>query len=65
MLEDGTFYGSIPKFKGVWANVEILSQYQEELQNTLEDGIVLGLHHQHCILPITDIDINLETPEVT
>nr|WP_017288398.1 MULTISPECIES: hypothetical protein [Leptolyngbya] len=42
-----------------------MSQYQEELQNTLEDGIVLGLHHQHCILPITDIDINLETPEVT
>lgn len=64
ILEDGTFYGSIPGLKGVWANADTLSQCQEELQDTLEGWIVLGLHYQHHIPPIDGIDINPATAEV-
>jgi predicted RNase H-like HicB family nuclease len=64
ILEDGTFYGSISGLKGVWANADTLSQCQEELQDTLEGWIVVGLHHQQHIPAIAGIDINPKPAEV-
>jgi predicted RNase H-like HicB family nuclease len=64
ILEDnGSFYGEIPGFQGVWANESTLEECRDELQSALEDWIVLGLRLGHT-LPIVDgLDINpvLET----
>ncbi|MBU0512520.1 MAG: type II toxin-antitoxin system HicB family antitoxin [Chloroflexi bacterium] len=57
--DDGTFYGEIPGFQGVWANAETLEECREELQEVLEGWIVLGLQLGH-LLPVID-DINLVT----
>lgn len=46
-LEDGTFYGEIPSFQGVYANTETLESCQEQLQEVLEGWIILGLRLQH------------------
>ncbi len=43
ILEDGTYYGEIPGFQGVWADEKTLEECREELQSTLEDWILLGL----------------------
>ncbi len=38
ILEDnGTFYGEIPGFQGVWSNAATLEDCRRELQEVLED----------------------------
>lgn len=43
ILEDGSYYGDIPGFRGVLANAENLEECRDELQETLEDWILLGI----------------------
>ena len=47
LLEDGTFYGEIAGFQGVYANAETLETCRDLLQEVLEGWIVLGLRLQH------------------
>jgi predicted RNase H-like HicB family nuclease len=51
ILSDGTFYGEIPGFQGVYANAGTLEICREQLQEVLEGWIVLGLRLGHT-LPI-------------
>ncbi len=43
ILEDGSFYGEIPGFDGVWAQAQTLEDCREELRRVLEDWLILGL----------------------
>lgn len=47
ILDDGTYYGDIPGFRGVLANAVTLEECREELQETLEDWILLGVKLGH------------------
>ncbi|HQV94309.1 MAG TPA: hypothetical protein PLA27_09605 [Anaerolineales bacterium] len=47
ILEDKTYYGELPGFQGVWANMDSLDACREELQSVLEDWLVLGLRTGH------------------
>lgn len=51
--DDGTFYGEIPDFDGVYANSDSLAVCREELQEVLEDWIVFRVS-RHLSLPIID-----------
>ena len=42
-IEDGTYFGSIPRFKGVWANEKSRATCKRELQEVLEEWIVINL----------------------
>ncbi len=53
VLEDGTFYGEIPGFQGVYANAEILEACRNELLEVLEGWIFRRLHDK---LPLPTID---------
>ncbi len=53
ILSDGTFYGEIPGFQGVYANAQSLEDCREQLQEVLEGWIVLGLRLGHS-LPVVD-----------
>ncbi len=53
ILSDGTFYGEIPGFQGIWANTPTLEGCREELREVLEGWIVLGLQLGHA-LPVVD-----------
>ena len=57
ILPDGTFYGEIPGFQGVYTNAATLESCREQLQEVLEGWIVLGLRLGHS-LPVVD-GINL------
>ena len=41
--DDGSFYGEIPDFQGVYANAETLEDCREELAEVLEEWIFLHL----------------------
>ena len=43
LSDDGTFYGEIPGFQGVWANAKTLEDCREELAEVLEEWIFLHL----------------------
>lgn len=60
LMENGRFFGHIPKCKGAWAEGKTLEACREELQSVLEDWILLGLHLGDK-LPIID-GINLNRP---
>jgi predicted RNase H-like HicB family nuclease len=53
LLPDHSFYGEIPGFQGVYANSKTLEDCRQELQDTLEGWIVLGLQLRHR-LPVVD-----------
>ncbi len=56
--DDGTFYGEIIGFQGVWANSPTLEGCRDELEEVLEGWIVLSLS-KHLPLPTVD-GISLE-----
>ena len=41
ILEDGSYYGEIPGFQGVWADGKSLEQCRYSLQEVLEEWILL------------------------
>jgi len=57
ILEDGTFYGSIPDFEGLWANADTLEGCREELQSALEDWMLVGLRLGHTLPVVGDINL--------
>jgi predicted RNase H-like HicB family nuclease len=57
IIEGGQYYGEIPGFDGIWASAATLEECRDELRETLEDWLVLGLRMGH-VLPIVD-GINL------
>lgn len=65
ILEDGTFFGTIPGLKGLWANGQTLEACREELQSTLEDWILVRVRLGHEIPAIDDIDLNVNLTEAT
>ena len=59
MLEDGTFYGEIPGFSGVFANEKTLEECREQLQEVLEDWILLGLRLGHRLPEVDGIKLEM------
>ena len=58
--DDGTFYGEIPGFDGVYANADTLERYREELEEILEEWILLRVF-KHLPLPAVDgIDLTIK-----
>ena len=62
VLEDGSFFGEIPGFDGVWANGGALESCREELEEVLEEWILFRVSRQ---LPLPKVDnIELKIREV-
>ncbi len=57
ILEDGTYYGEIPGFDGVYANAGTLEDCREELQDVLEGWIALGLRLGHTLPMVENITL--------
>ncbi len=49
ILEDGTYFGEVPKFRGVWANAKNLEMCRQELSEVLEDWMLLKVHSHESI----------------
>ena len=53
LLDDGTYFGDIPGFEGLWASGSTQDQCEGELRETLEEWILLNIA-DHTTLPIVD-----------
>jgi predicted RNase H-like HicB family nuclease len=59
--DDGTFYGEIPGFDGVWANAATLEGCREELEEVLEGWIVLSLSRNLTLPSIDGISLEINS----
>ncbi len=59
---DGTIYGEIPGFSGVWANTPTETECRRELQEVLEDWLLVGLRLRHPLPVVDGIDLNAPVP---
>ena len=57
-LDDGSFSGKIPGFKGVIAFSKTLRECEVELRSTLEDWILVGLKLRHKLPVVAGLDLN-------
>jgi predicted RNase H-like HicB family nuclease len=53
LSDDGSFYGEIPDFQGVYANAATLEDCREELAEVLEEWIVFRLS-RNLSLPVVN-----------
>ncbi len=60
LIEDGTFFATIPGLEGLWANAPTLEECRDELQSSLEDWLLLGLKLGHEMPIVDGIDLNLD-----
>ena len=60
LMENGRFFGSIPKCKGAWADGDTLEETRTELQSVLEDWILVGFKLGHKLPVIAGINLNLK-----
>jgi predicted RNase H-like HicB family nuclease len=58
LLDDGRFFATIPKCKGLWAEGRTLEKCREELRSTLEDWLLLGLQLGHNLPVVDGINLN-------
>jgi predicted RNase H-like HicB family nuclease len=57
--DDGTYYGELPGFQGVWANASSLEDCRDELEEVLEEWILLTIH-KNIPLPVVDgLDLSI------
>ena len=57
-IEDGTYFGDIPGFQGVWGNAKTLKECQIELREVLEEWLVLMLRDDQNVPAVDRIDLN-------
>ncbi len=62
LLEDGTFFGTIPGLAGLWANAASRTECRDELQGTLEDWLLVGVRRGHILPMIDGINLNVMEP---
>jgi predicted RNase H-like HicB family nuclease len=53
LSDDGSFYGEIPGFDGVYANAETLEACRDELEEVLEEWILFRVS-RNLSLPVVD-----------
>ncbi|NEP41650.1 MAG: type II toxin-antitoxin system HicB family antitoxin [Okeania sp. SIO2H7] len=58
--DDGTFFGEIPGFQGVWANADTLEACREELAEVLEDWILLRVSRNLPLPVVEGIDLRIQ-----
>ncbi|OGL44148.1 MAG: hypothetical protein A2149_09015 [Candidatus Schekmanbacteria bacterium RBG_16_38_11] len=59
--DDGTYWGEIPGFQGVWGRAKTLEKCREELREALEEWIVFRLRN-NLKLPVLK-GMNLAMPK--
>lgn len=58
MLPDGSIYGHIEGFEGVWASARTITACRRELQEVLEEWMLFRLKHNLPLPIVAEIDLN-------
>ena len=57
ILEDGSYFGEIPDFQGVWANEQTLEDCRRVLQEVLEEWLLLKLRDNEEVPQLQGINL--------
>ena len=57
ILEDGSYFGEIPDFQGVWSNEETLEDCRRVLQEVLEEWLLLKLRDNEEVPQLQGINL--------
>ena len=57
ILEDGTYYGEIAGFQGVWASEATLEECRRILQEVLEEWLILKLRDDEVVPTLGEMDL--------
>lgn len=55
IIDDGTYFGEIDGFPGVWANAQALEDCRSELQEVLEEWLLLQLRDNQDVPEIDGV----------
>ncbi len=58
--DDGSYYGEIPGFKGVYANAEMLGDCRDELLEVLEQWIFYRLSQKLSLPTLNGLKLSVE-----
>ena len=58
--DDGTFYGEIPGFDGIYANADTLEACREELEEVLEEWILFRVSRQLPLPVVEGIELTIK-----
>ena len=61
-IEDGSVFGSIPGFAGLWADADTEEACQHELRDALEGWILLHVADHTPLPTINGITLDIGTP---
>ncbi|MDB5349660.1 MAG: type toxin-antitoxin system HicB family antitoxin [Planctomycetota bacterium] len=57
LAEDGSYYGEIPEFNGVYANAETLEDCRDQLREVLDGWVLFRVHKNLPVPAIDGIDL--------
>ena len=57
ILEDGSYFGEIPDFQGVWASEQTLEDCRRVLQEVLEEWLLLKLRDNEEVPQLQGINL--------
>ena len=60
LSDDGTFYGEIPTFKGIYANAGSLEACREELAEVLEEWILFRVSKNLSLPTVDGIELRIK-----
>ncbi len=60
LSDDGTFYGEIPGFQGVYANADTLEACREELEEVLEEWLLFRISRQFSLPSVDGIELTIK-----
>ena len=60
LCDDGSFYGEIPGFRGVYSNAETLEECRTELEEVLEVWLLFSISRNLDVPVVDGIDINVQ-----
>ena len=56
LSDDGSFFGRIPGFQGVWANADTLEECKKEIEDTLEDWLLFSISRNLVVPVVPGVD---------
>ena len=60
LADDGTYYGEIPKCRGVYANALTLEECRGELEQVLEDWVLFRIYKNLALPRIDGIKLTIK-----
>jgi predicted RNase H-like HicB family nuclease len=60
LMDDGSFYGEIPGFQGVYANAETLEDCRNELAEVLEEWIFFRISRNLSLPTVNGLRLAIE-----